>query len=165
MEHVLPAASTGTDDEPVLATFEAVYIAERDALVRLAVTMVDDPERAAELVQDAFEKLYVRWGGVREPGAYLRTAVVNRCRSELRRRAVQRRQPSLREETTELSTADDEVLRALQRLRPRQRVVLALRFYEDLGDDEIAAVIGARPGTVRSLLSRGLAELRKEVER
>jgi len=164
MDHVLPAPAE-TDDAPLLATFDAVYVHERGALVRLAVTMVDDPERAAEIVHDAFEKLYVRWARVRDPGAYLRTTVVNRCRSELRRRAVQRRQPPPRHETTEMTLADDGLLAALQRLKPRQRVALSLRFLVDLPDDEIAVLMGARPGTVRSLISRGLAELRKEVER
>ena len=43
----------------------------------------------------------------------------------------------------------------------RQRAVLVLRYYEDLPDAEIAAVLGCRPGTVRSLASRALADLRQ----
>jgi RNA polymerase sigma factor (sigma-70 family) len=49
------------------------------------------------------------------------------------------------------------------RLPFRQRSVLALRFYSDLSEAEIARVLGCRPGTVKSSLSRGLAKLREEL--
>lgn len=60
--------------------------------------------------------------------------------------------------------ARDWLSRALPELSDRQRLVLGLRYVYDLDDEEIAAAIGARRGTVRSLASRGLAELRKRAE-
>lgn len=165
----LPAADAigGPTADAIVAVFEALYQAERDPMVRLALSMVDDPDRAAEIVHDAFERLYLRWGRVREPGAYLRIAVVNGCRSELRRRAVLRRQPSPRTDqaTTELPDRDDELVAALRALRPRQRIAIALRFFADLPESEIADALGVRPGTVRSLISRGLAELRETLRK
>jgi RNA polymerase sigma-70 factor (sigma-E family) len=168
----LPAVPTGevVGDPPtdvVVALFEALYQAERDPMVRLALSIVDDPARAAEIVHDAFERLYLRWGRVREPGAYLRIAVVNGCRSELRRRAVLRRQPRPRHDEAAVSPLehDDELLAALRALKPRQRIALTLRFYADLPDAEIADALGVRPGTVRSLISRGLAELREAIRK
>jgi len=56
------------------------------------------------------------------------------------------------------------MLDALDRLPARRRAAIVLRFYEDLAEADIAQVLGCRPGTVKSLLSRGLAQLRKEVE-
>jgi len=76
----IPALPTGdvvgdSTADVVVAVFEALYQAERDPMVRLALSMVDDPARAVEIVHDAFERLYLRWGRVREPGAYARCFV------------------------------------------------------------------------------------------
>jgi len=53
----------------------------------------------------------------------------------------------------------DAVWRALLRLPPRQRAVIVLRYYEDLSEQEIAAVMGTSPGTVKSQAARGLRRL------
>ena len=58
----------------------------------------------------------------------------------------------------------DELWDALGRLDERRYTAIVLRFYEDLPDAEIAAVLGCRPATVRTLVRRGLAALRKEIE-
>ena len=82
-----------------------------------------------------------------------------------------RREGADRHRPTDRTTADepgiphdrDPVWLALATLPERNRTVLVLRFYLDLPDDEIAALISARPGTVRSLVSRGLARLHEEL--
>ena len=56
------------------------------------------------------------------------------------------------------------LLDALATLSERQRVAIVLRYYEDLSEAEIAAALGCRPGTVKSLLHRGLAQLREVIE-
>lgn len=58
--------------------------------------------------------------------------------------------------------AQDSLWQGLRRLPPRQRTVLVLRFYADATDEEIAASLGCRRGTVRSLASRALAALRQD---
>jgi RNA polymerase sigma factor (sigma-70 family) len=59
----------------------------------------------------------------------------------------------------------DETWDMLRRLPDRQRIALVLRFYEDLPEREIADLLGCRPGTVKSLIHRGLARVRKETGR
>ena len=59
----------------------------------------------------------------------------------------------------------DETWVALAHLRPERRIVVALRFYEDLSHREIADLLGCPVATVRTRLHRGLADLRKEIER
>lgn len=147
------------------STFESLFATELQPMLRLAVGLVDVHERAEEIVQDAFEKTLLAWPRLREPGAYLRTAVVNGCRSELRRRRVIRRHPVPEAATVELGESDARLLAALARLTPQRRIALTLRFYADLREADIAAAMGVRPGTVKSLISRGLADLRKVVER
>jgi len=57
-----------------------------------------------------------------------------------------------------------ELLDAIAKLRYRERAALALRFYEDLPDADIAELLGCRVGSVASLIHRALARLRLEIE-
>ncbi len=138
-------------------------------MVRLAYLMVGSTTVAEDLVQDAFARMHRHWDTTEHPRAYLRTAVVNACRSHLRRVVLERayrRHPSVMAGATGdgvLGEAD-ELFDALAALPSRQRAALVLRFYEDLSEADIAVALGCRPGTVKSLLHRGLAELRKVVE-
>ena len=59
----------------------------------------------------------------------------------------------------------DELLDAVDALPFRQRAVLVLRYYRDLSEGEIADALGCRPGTVKSLATRALDQLRKVIER
>lgn len=149
--------------EPLVPeTFEALYLAEYRSMVRLAFVMVEGS--AEEVVQDAFARIYERWGSIDRPRAYLRTCVVNGSRDVLRRRrlAVWRR-PDPVPEVAELGA--DHLLDALGALTPRRRAAVVLRYYEDLSEAEIATVLGVRPGTVKSMLHRSLLQLRGVVER
>lgn len=133
-------------------------------MVRLAYLIVGSNALAEELVQDSFARLHGRWDRIVHPRAYLRTIVVNACRSHRRRARLERaRRPDPGPDST--LAQPDELWDALGRLPSRQRAALVLRFYEDLPEAAIAAALGCRPGTVKSLLHRGLGELRKVVER
>jgi RNA polymerase sigma-70 factor (sigma-E family) len=150
-----------------------LYATQRLALVRLATLLVDDVPSAEDVVQDAFMALHRRQHTLRSPEAaagYLRTSVVNGCRSALRRRRVRRRHPDaelLPTGATE-SAADDRllateeqerVLAAVRTLPRRQREVLVLRYWADLSEADIAKTLGIAVGTVKSNASRGLARL------
>lgn len=141
----------------------ALYEARYTALVRLAYLLVGSVTVAEELVQDAFIATHHKWAGVRDPGAYLRTAVANRAASWGRRAQLeQARRPEVPPPTVQ---EPDELWDALATLAPRQRAAIVLRFYEDLPDHRIAEVLGCRPATVRTAVHRGLAALRKEIQR
>lgn len=134
-------------------------------MVRMAYLMVGSSTVAEDLVQDAFARMHRHWDNAEHPKAYLRMTVVNACRSHLRRLALERayrRHPSVMGEA--VRAEPDELFDALAALPTRQRAALVLRFYEDLSEADIAVALGCRPGTVKSLLHRGLAELRKAVE-
>jgi RNA polymerase sigma-70 factor (sigma-E family) len=134
-------------------------------MVRLAYLIVGSTTVAEDLVQDAFARMHRHWDTTEHPRAYLRTAVVNACRSHLRRLALERayrRHPSA--VADHMLAEADELFDALATLPSRQRAALVLRFYEDLSEADIAVALGCRPGTVKSLLHRGLGELRKVVE-
>jgi RNA polymerase sigma-70 factor (sigma-E family) len=150
-------------------TFDAVYTAHYVPLVRLAYLTTGSLPAAEDVVQDVFAEWFRRVDSVRDPAAYLRRAVVSRCTSWVRRRILERRHGA----TTHLAaapagtppSADTPAVRAaLRRLNPRQRAAVFLRYYLDLPEQEIAAALGCRPGTVKSLLHRSLAVMREHLD-
>jgi RNA polymerase sigma-70 factor (sigma-E family) len=154
-------AVTVTDVED--GGFVTLYGERYDPMVRLAYLMVGSQAIAEELVQDVFVAVHRSWERVTNPRAYLRTAVVNACRSWGRHRTLEvLRQPAPPDPAALVA---DEMWDVLQTLPPRQRSAIVLRFYEDLPDEEIAEVLGCRVATVRTAVFRGLEKLRKEVER
>jgi RNA polymerase sigma factor (sigma-70 family) len=151
-------------------SFENVWRLQHTRMLQLAYLLVDSREAAEDAVQDAFLGLHRRWGQVTNPNAYLRASVTNACRSALRRRRLAR----LLAPTQDLAepAADDklllteehaEVLRALQRLQPRHREVLILKYWQDLSDDDVAATLRISPSAVRAAATRGRQALALEL--
>ncbi|PZF85919.1 SigE family RNA polymerase sigma factor [Jiangella anatolica] len=143
------------------------FVAGRSlALLRTAYALTGDKEAAEDLVQGALAKLYRRWHKVDEPEGYVRRIIYNDQASRWRRRMVLREDPVGDVPETALpdltGPAGDriDVWQLLGQLAPRQRAVLVLRYYEDLSEREIAAVLGCSTGTVRSQAHRALARLR-----
>jgi RNA polymerase sigma factor (sigma-70 family) len=139
--------------------FAGFYERELPGQVRRAALLTGDADTADDLVHDAFVAVYQRWGRVEDPGPYLSTAVLNRCRDHARRTSTaDRRMPLL----VERGEPDDEVLwDALQALPFNHRAALVLRFYLQLPEREIADLLGCRPGSVGPWIQRGLRSLRK----
>lgn len=141
------------------------------SLVRLASLVLGDVGLAEQVVQDAFVKLHLRWGGLRQldrAPAYLRSTVLNGARSQLRHQKVRDRHDARRTvapaagtpEGSAVAAAEHErVVAALRRLPERQREALALRYFLDLPEAEIAAAMGVSAGSVKTHVHRGLAAL------
>jgi len=107
-----------SDASPV--TFESVFAAERTAMMRLAYLLLGSETLAEEAVQDAFARLLDRFDRVDNPGGYVRTATVNRCRDLLRRRRHEERVARLLRTAAPASLGADhlhDVLGALTDLR------------------------------------------------
>jgi RNA polymerase sigma factor (sigma-70 family) len=146
--------------------FEEFYDSAYPRLLRLSVALVWSKAVAEDHVQDAFAKTYARFATLDEPEAYVRKTLVNEVRISFRRKQMmQRFAPLLRSTLTHSdSHTDDSLLKALDSLPLRQRTAVILRYYEQCTEQEIAHALNCRPGTVKSLLSRGLASLRKVVD-
>lgn len=140
-----------------------LYRGRYEPMVRLAYLLTGNRSVAEELVQDAFVSVHRNWERAAFPSAYLRTAVVNNARSWLRRRVLEEQRAAAPPRDAGLPA--DEMWDVLQHLPERQRVAIVLRFYEDLPDTDIARILGCRLPTVRTAIHRGLAALRKEIER
>ncbi|TVZ00904.1 SigE family RNA polymerase sigma factor [Trebonia kvetii] len=146
----------------------ALYQGHAVGLIRLAIVMLGDRVAAEDVVQDAFLGLYRHWDGLADTGkalAYLRSAVLNRCRNALRQRHRGTRHgvtPQIvesAEATVLVGEENQRVLAAIRALPDRQREALVLRFYLDLSQDETARVMGISTGTVKSATSRAVAAL------
>ena len=164
-----PPAAARIADPDVLEdagsrTFEDLFLAEYEAMVRVAYLVLGSQPESEDVVQDAFARVHLRWGRMTNPAGYLRRCVVNGAVDVMRRRKVARRSEHLRAvDSTELGA--DEMGDALAALPHRQRAALILRYHEGLRDHEIAEALGVRPSTARSLVHRGLARLREVIER
>ncbi|HEY2430522.1 MAG TPA: SigE family RNA polymerase sigma factor [Acidimicrobiales bacterium] len=149
---------------PWTEAFTALYRQQYAPMVRLAFLLVGTDSVAEELVQDAFLRVRDPIEAVDRPVAYLRRAVVNACRNHHRHQAVERRGAARLAGGDSAEPELDHLADALARLPDRQRAVLVLRYYLGCSEVEIADALGCRPGTVKSLASRGLAALREVLE-
>jgi RNA polymerase sigma-70 factor (sigma-E family) len=148
-----------------------LYVRHADAAGRLAYLLTGDRALAEDLVQEAFVRAARRLVHLRDPEAfpaYLRRTVVNLAMSHFRHRRVERTYLASQSageavaESTEANLAEFARMRdVLLALPERQRAAIVLRFYEDLCDARIAELLRCREGTVRSLVSRGVAALRE----
>jgi len=156
--------------------FEDFAAVRLPALLRYAVLLSGDRELARDLVQEVLARALVRWkriSGLDEPYGYVRTMVTNEYLSLRRRRAVRTVPltyealdgPKAPVQADPATAAGDrtELWRLLATLPRQQRAVIVLRYYEGLSDQEIADVLGCRPGTIRSYATRALATLRVEI--
>jgi RNA polymerase sigma-70 factor (sigma-E family) len=149
-----------------------LYVAHAPEGVRLAFLLTGDRALAEDLVQDAFARFVGRVRHLRDPnasGAYLRRTIVNLATSHFRHRRVERayleRLAATPRAVTNVNDELDETMhRLLLGLPQRQRAAIVLRFYEDLSDVQVADVLRCSPGTVRSLVTRGMKTLREAVE-
>ncbi|TYB49820.1 SigE family RNA polymerase sigma factor [Actinomadura chibensis] len=151
----------------------ALYTAHKVALIRTAVLLVGDEATAEDIVQDVFLRMQDRAPRLDDEAkllAYVRASVLNGCRMVLRRRRMVWRQtqphePPVWSAESAVILGEDRraVLRALRGLPRRQREAVVLRYYLDLSDEEVAAAMGIRPGTVRSTMARALASLAREL--
>jgi RNA polymerase sigma-70 factor (sigma-E family) len=152
--------------------FAAFVRTNTPALLRTAYLLTGNALRAEELVQDTMVRLYPKWERVAAadvPIAYVRRSLANAFVNERRRPAnreiafdVLPEYADQRDLTGQLDDRD-EIWQLLDTLPDRQRAALVMRFFHDLPDEEIGAALGCRVGTVRSLISRGLATLRGQV--
>lgn len=147
--------------------FQDYVLARRRALLRSAWLLTGDWHAAEDLVQTALIRCHPHWSRIASdsPDAYVRKAMINAHTSLLRRRWRGERptaNPPDRADRDVYADADSRqtLIAALAKLPARQRAAVVLRFYEDLSENDTAAVLGCSVGTVKSQTSKALTALR-----
>lgn len=153
-----------TDVEPSI-TFDDFYAERWPHAFRLAALMIHDAEAGADIAQDVFATMSRRWATIERPDAYLQRALTNACSNWRRNGRTATRKQHLLVVPGDGDVAVDGLADSVARLPFRQRAVIVLRYYADLSEAEIALALDCRPGTVKSLGSRALAALSKEIGR
>ena len=154
-------------------TFEEFAAARLPAVLKFAAVLTGDRGLAEDVVQEVLARAIARWQTISRldcPEAYVHKMIVNEYLS-WRRRSWRLVLSGAGTDLTGRSVPDpaagyaerDAIFAELAKLPLRQRAVLVLRYYEGLSDQEIAEVLGCRPGTVRGYASRALAALRVEL--
>jgi len=136
--------------------------------LRIALGVLGDREAAAEVAQEVAIVALRRHGSLRDPRALdawlYRTAVRAALREAERSRTRREAERAAAVSEHAPDAAAIAAAQLLAELPPRQRAALTLRYVHDLDDHAIATALGCRPGTVRSLLSRGLSTLREQAD-
>jgi RNA polymerase sigma-70 factor (sigma-E family) len=152
-------------------TFEEFVSARLTSLVRYATVVTWDPHLAEDITQNVLVRAQARWSRINRmdaPESYVKRMVVNEFLSWRRRREARSVplsgeslagfMPAAPDQTAQRDDRDA-MMRLIATLPPRQRAVIALRFYEDLPVEQIAEILGCRTVTVRTHLMRALAAL------
>ena len=160
-----PARSTAEE-------FAEFVTAHAQALGRLAYLLVADPHAADDLVADVMLAAWKQWDQVRSadhPVAYLRQVMVNQAAARhkrvIRERLGLERMRDLLPRTSPAPDSDAvvDVQAVLQRIPPRRRACLVLRYAFDLSDREVAELLGVSVGAVKSQTSKAAAQFRREL--
>jgi RNA polymerase sigma factor (sigma-70 family) len=162
-----PVADGG--DRPTLSTLYERHVGRA---IALATLLTGDAHAAEDIAHDCFVRVAARTGLFdREQvrfEAYLQRAVVNTCRSRFRRRSVERsflaRERIIATSPPPELAIDRSVAAALRALPYRQRAGVALRYLEDLSEEQTAQVLRCSPRAVNALVSRAIATLRERIE-
>ena len=160
--------------KPGRGSLAELYDEHSASAFRLAYLLTGDADLAEDLVQDAFVTLIGRFADLRRPGsfdAYLRRTIVNLSYGVFRRRRIERAYLE-RARGLEMRATDrgpdvegrEELWTQLQRIAPRQRAALVLRYYDDLSEQQTADVLGCSVRAVKSLVARGMQAMRGQQE-
>jgi len=137
------------------------------ALLRIAWFLTGDVDHAQELTQAALIKTYLAWPRLRDVNnaeAYTRRAITTTAIGWWRRKSWRAERPN--DDVPDRAAAGDDATariwlwRELQKLPPRPRAALVLRYYEDLTEPQTAEILGCSVGTVKSQVSDALKKLR-----
>jgi len=151
------------------AEFEAFFVESYGSLHRTLTVIIGDAELAADALQDAYQRAYVRWKKIRRydaPAAWVRHVAINRSRDLIRsnERRLRNEERAAGPEAVADQQHDDSLLSLLKPLPERQRTAMALHYLEDLSVEQVADEMGISSGAVKYHLNQGREKIRPVLE-
>lgn len=147
--------------------YAQVYEQEYDRIARTVYLVLRDAGRAEDVTQEAFVRLYLRWGTVGQydrPGAWVRRVAIRLATREAQRERLRSRLERQASPPLEEHGPDTDVLRAVGALPPRQRAAVVLFYFEDLPVAEVAETLGMGESAVKTSLHRARRALAAQLE-
>jgi RNA polymerase sigma-70 factor, ECF subfamily len=144
-------------DRPTSSDYEQVYLAEYDHIARTVYLVVRDAARAEDLTQEAFVRLYLRWGKVgryERPGAWVRRVAIRLATREAHRERVRSLLERQARAPVMANDPDADLMHAVGALPLRQRAAVVLFYFEDLPVAEVADTLGMSESAVKVTLHR-----------
>jgi RNA polymerase sigma-70 factor (ECF subfamily) len=169
IERLLASAAAGDE-----VAFASIVAAHHEDMRRVCVVVVGSEEIAEDAVEAAWSKAWRKLGSVRDPArlrAWLVSIAVNEARQLVRSRA-RRAMVEITVDQLDDATGDDstgraigriDLRRALERLEPDDRALLAMRYVAGFDATELADATGRTPSGTRARLARLLGRLEKEL--
>ena len=145
--------------------FEDFYRRDRDRLAAALGSALGDTQLGAEAIDEAMARAYQHWskvGSYSNPAGWVYRVARNWAVTRLRRRRFLSDSPPP-EPQLDMAPEHHDLLMRLRALPEPQRQVVVLKYLLGWSQDEIAKSLNLRPGTVKSRLSRALAQLRIEL--
>ena len=142
--------------------YEWVFRSAYSSVLRTSFLILHDRGRAEEVTQDAFVRLYERWGGVvriDNPTAWVRKVATRAAIRQARLSRVREAAPLDEGGTAWDHLPDVDLVRAVASLAPQQRAAVALYYLDDLPVEEVAHLLGVSASTVKQHLHRARARL------
>jgi len=149
--------------------FDQFFMAHHASLVRSLTAITGDSELAADAVQDAFQRAYLRWGRISRydnPVTWVRRVAINRSRDLIRSDQRRRRNEgrAAPDEAVTDPESESHLIPLLRRLPERQRVAMVLYYLEGLSVEQVADQMSLSQGAVKYHLHEGRERLRPLLE-
>ena len=147
-------------------SFERFYADNWQTVYRALVVGIGDGDLAREAVDEAMVRAYERWrtvSGMANPEGWVYRVASNWATSRLRRRGLQHRRFATSDVSHDPDVVDPKLLAAVRRLSPKHRDVVVARYLLDMSESATSQALGIPEGTVKSRLSRALAELKENL--
>lgn len=141
-------------------TFEQFYEENWLGYVQRAYLILRDRAAAEDVAQDVMLQISDRWSEILEPRAYGYRCTINGAI-----RMAKKHRRTLPPPREQVHGEFEYLADVIDRLPLRMRVIVVLKYFDDLSHDQIAEVVGCRPGSVGPTLNRAIKRLSKEIER
>lgn len=162
-EWILVGQAKHGDAHAFARLYERYY---RD-LYRFAYCYMQQAEAAEDAVMNSIEKAYVKLGDLKKDSSFknwLFQITANECRAQLRKMPIFLEDANSPEpQYEETGYNEPEIQELLSHLSEAERLVITLSVFSGYNSNEIAKLLHKRPGSIRSIKSRALANLRKQI--